>query len=418
MAMNTLLSGSLKDFGLVEVMQVMEMGNMTGALHLKQDDGHAGILYFDQGKVANCVEFDAGALTLGDVLQQLHMATHPQIEHAFTQQLQDVVGMRIGERLMMMRVINQNQLQEALRTKALWTARELGLWQEGKYEFIASPNIQKMLPYGETPLNLEVMRITMEMIRYADEWEKLRPFLPLGVNTFLQLAPAIPRTTTMPAHIINLLLAVNYFRRVRRIASAVQKPELDVARDVAMLVQQKLLIPVFNEVLPRSGGKRFQLPDPAEKLRLEHFELFNLLIRMEQAWERLRTPQEQLPALVEFINWTMDALADACRANNTILDANTLASILIREGLTNIGSYNFMIEQNHIDVEHFTTLCLNILQGDLKNAERFYTDASAILQRILNIVFESINSRIANPRERVENQEVWEALFEQFALPH
>ncbi len=418
MAMNTLLSGSLKEFGLVEVMQVMEMGNMTGALHLKQENGHAGILYFDQGKVANCVEFDSGALTLGDVLQQLHMATHDQIELAFSQQLQDAVGKRIGERLMLMGVINPKQLQEALRTKALWTARELGLWQEGTYEFTASATVQKMLPYGETPLNIEVMRITIEMIRYADEWEKLRPALPLGIRTFLQMSPAIPRPVTMPARIVNLINVVNRFRRVRRIASALHTPELDVARELAQLVQQKLLMPVFHEVTPHHGGKRIQLPDPAEKLRLENFELFNLLSRMEQAWDRLRSPMEQLPALVEFINWTMEALADTCRTNSTILDPNTLITILMRENLTSIGSYSFAIEHNHIDVEHFTTLCRNVLQGDLKNAERFYTDAAAILLRILNTVFESINSRIANPRERVENQEVWEALFEQFALPH
>src|SRR5437868_11261123 len=124
-----LLQGSLKDFGLVEVLQMMELGGMTGALRLKHSTGRIGIVYFIDGKMANCSELDAGALTLGDVLQQLGMATNQHIEQAFSQQLQKAFSMRIGERLMMMGVINDMQLKEALRTKVLWTARELALWR-------------------------------------------------------------------------------------------------------------------------------------------------------------------------------------------------------------------------------------------------------------------------------------------------
>ena len=54
MTTGTVLSGLLKDFGLVEVLQVMELGGMTGALHLKQANGHMGIIYFNEGKLANC----------------------------------------------------------------------------------------------------------------------------------------------------------------------------------------------------------------------------------------------------------------------------------------------------------------------------------------------------------------------------
>ena len=85
-----LLQGSLRDFGLVEILQMMELGGMTGALRLKQFSGRTGIIYFSDGKLASCSELDAGALALGDVLQQLGMATSPQIEQAFD----DVMAVR------------------------------------------------------------------------------------------------------------------------------------------------------------------------------------------------------------------------------------------------------------------------------------------------------------------------------------
>src|SRR5216683_8336050 len=124
MMIGTKLQGSLREFGLVEILQMMEMENMSGAIHLKQANNRIGIVYFKDGKMAGCSELDAGALTLGDVLQQLGMATSPQVEYAFSRQLQDPFGKRIGERLVEMGVITNDQLKEALRKKALWTMRE------------------------------------------------------------------------------------------------------------------------------------------------------------------------------------------------------------------------------------------------------------------------------------------------------
>jgi len=109
-------------------------------------------------------------------------------------------------------------------------------------------------------------------------------------------------------------------------------------------------------------------------------------------------------------------LADTCRANGTELDTNTLRSLMANENLSNMGSYAFKVDQNHIDVESFTSLCYEVMSGDMKKAEGFYDEAAMVLHRLLCTIFETINARVADPRERLENQEVWEAMFEQFAL--
>lgn len=414
---DTVLSGNLKEFGLVEILQIVELGNMTGAIHLKHSAGRMGILYFNEGKLANTSELDPGALALGDVLQQLSMTTYQHIEEAYAQQLQDPLGKRIGERLVMMGVISEQQLREALRTKALWTARELSLWQDGAYEFIASQKVQKLLPYGESSLDIEVMRITMEMIRYGDEWQELHPYLPQGMRTTLQLAPTIPYTMRFDMRSLELFTHVNLYRRVRRIASAMRRPEMDVARELRQLIQQRfIVVPPHSEMSLREQGHKLRLPDPAEKLRLENFALLDLISRMEQEWEKRHTPMEQLPAIVTFINWTMDALTETCRTNGIDLDLNTLRTLMINEDLWHMGNYEFRVDQNHIDVENFTALCYGIVSGDMKQAAGFYDEASMVLQRLLISIFEMINGRVADPRERMENQEVWEEMFKQFAL--
>jgi len=416
-----LLQGLLREFGLVEVLQMMELGSMTGAIHLKQAMGRIGIVYFKIGKLAGCSELDAGALTLGDVLQQLGMATGPQIDYAFSQQLQDPFGKRIGERLVENGVITNAQLKEALRKKALWIMRELALWKEGTYEFIATRNgeAKSILPYGEESLDLEVMGVTMEMVRYADEWEQLGQYLPRGIHTQLQMAPAIPYAMRFDTRTLELLGGINRQRSVRRVASAIRRPELEVARDLAFLVQQRLVLPTRQEETQRvtGDGRGVRLPDPAERLRMESFELMNLLSRMEQEWNRRRTPEEQLPALAEFVNWTMDALSETCRANGAELDPNTLDNLLTRNNLRFMGTYKFIIEHNTIDVEDFTALCHEVLRGDIQKAHDFFEEASIVLQHILLCIFDSINGRVASLHERLENQEVWEAIFTQFGLP-
>lgn len=416
MTTDTVLSGSLKEFSLVDILQVVALEEMTGAIHLKQPStGHMGVLYINEGKIANCAEFDPGALTLGDVLQQLGMTTYQAIEEAFSKQLQDPFGKRIGERLVAMEAITEAQLKEALRTKALWTARELALWWDGTYEFTAISDIRKLLPYGEEPLNIDVVRGALEIARYSDEWQELSQFLPQRVRTILQMSPAIPYTMRFDVRSLELFTHVNIYRKVRRVASALRRPELEVARELAQLVQQKFLLCTFQEV-PRASNGKIRLPDPAERLRLENFELLNLISRMEQEWDKRRTPVEQLPALVEFINWTMEALAETCRSNGIELGPNTLKSLMVNENLSYMGTYEFRVDQNHIDVEHFTALCKEVLRAEIQKAESFYDEASRVLHRLLCCVFASINSRVAHPRERLENQEVWEAMFEQFEL--
>ncbi|MGB8348628.1 MAG: DUF4388 domain-containing protein [Ktedonobacteraceae bacterium] len=412
------LQGSLKDFSLIELLQMMEMGGTTGAIRLKQPPptGRLGILYFQDGKVANCSELDAGALTLGDVLQQLGMANQEQIEAAFAQQLLDPFGKRIGERLVAMGVITDMQLHEALRIKVLWTARELALWKEGTYEFIGNQESQNLLPYRETSLNLEVMPVIMEMVRYSDEWEQLQRFLPQGVRTILYMTQAIPYSFHFDMRTLELFFHVNLFHRVRRVATSMRRPEQEAARDLAYLVYMRYLTTALDSAAPRKTSERdVCLPAPAERLRMEGFELPYLISRMEEEWYKRRTPMEQLPALAEFANWTMDTLAQTCHAKDVELDPNTLQMLLYRENLRYMGNYEFKIVQNHIDIENFTALCYEVYGSAIQKSKSFYEEASRVLQLILRSIFQMINSRVASIDDRIDNEGIWEALFERIA---
>src|SRR5260370_13830824 len=112
---------------------------------------------------------------------------------------------------------------------------------------------------------------------------------------------------------------------------------------------------------------------------MESFGVLDLISSMQQSWNTRRIPADQLSALVEFVNWTMDALADTCRANGTELDANTLENLLTRNTLRYMGNYCFIIANNNIDADKFTALCHEVLQADIAKSTDFFEEASILL---------------------------------------
>jgi hypothetical protein len=401
-----ILNGRLEEFSLVELLQAMGLSANTGALHLYHVDGRVGVIYFESGAIVSCTELDTEALTLGGVLQQLGLASAEQLAYAFQLQTQDPLGKRIGERLIDLGIIGADALTDALRTQALWTVRELGLWREGNYEF--HPN--EHLPADASPLRIDYQRAVMELVRYEHEWQGLQQFLSEGMRTHVQMAfePPVEHPLLFHAAAWRVITRVNSQHTVRRIAASLRLPELDVARMVGPLVREGLLVPVGA-----AGGPG--LPEEAARLSMQNFDLFTLLISMEQDWLKRKSPIDQLVTLAGFINQTMQALEEACSYNGLSLAPDTLAGLLDRQGLLRVGDYEFRVSGNRIDLDDFASFCRQAFEGTARNAigatKEFYDFMTDVLLRALAAAFEAINARIASPIERAQNQEAWEALF-------
>ena len=344
MPQDSVLKGRLEGFRPAELLQVMGLNSSTGALHLHSEDDRSGLIYVESGSIVSCTELDTEALTLGNVLQQLNMVTSAQIDRAYLMQTQDPLGKRIGERLVDLNILSREQLAMALKTQALWTLREMALWREGSYEF--RPDERAPLDSGD--LRLSMTQAVMEMMRYEQEWNELVEQLPDGTRTHLALAPMPPTQQPLqfPTGVWRVIAQVNTQHSVRRIATAVRQPEEQVAHQLAHLVRQQLLLPVGVAGAPG-------LPDEAERLSMNNFDLFSLVQRMEQDWIKKKTPVDQLVALATFINQTMLTLEEACRNQHLGLAPDTLAILLARERLTGVSGYDFKIDRNRIDVDDF-----------------------------------------------------------------
>jgi uncharacterized protein DUF4388 len=405
----SVLSGRLEAFRLVELLQMMGLGPSSGALHLHKDAGEAGILYFDRGTLVSCTELDTEALTLGHVLQQLDLVTAPELDYAFRQQKADPFGKRIGERLIDLGLLTAEMLHDALRTQTMWIARELAQWNAGWYEFHPGEH----LPAQAGMPRIDVQDVMMEMLRHEHAWEPLQPYLADGMRTRLALPVEPPRGHPLrfAAEDWLVIAKVNQHQTIRRIATALRVPELQVAQRAGMMVRQGVLVPLGG-----AGGPG--LPKEAELLNMQHFDLFTLLISMEHDWHKRRSLADRLTTMAGFINQTMRALADACQESGLTLAPDTLASLLAQRGVVGVNDHRFTIENNRLDVETFGRFCKRSLEGSSRDAigaaKQFYDQAYDALERALTAAFEVINARVASPTERGQNREAWEALFQTF----
>ena len=187
---------------------------------------------------------------------------------------------------------------------------------------------------------------------------------------------------------------------------------MDAARGLAPLVREGLLTPVESET------QHWQRKE-VERMSLKNFELFSLLLELEQDWVRRKGKgkSDHLVALARYINQTMRSLEEACQLNNLGLAPDTLATILVKEQITGVEAYQFRVRNNRIDVDDFAAFVrkrLDALRSSPAGEREFYAAASAQLQGALAAAFQAINARVVLPNFRTENQTAWEALFQTF----
>jgi hypothetical protein len=399
-------NGQLHDFQLVELVQAMGIGGSSGALHLTRADGRRGIIYFQDGALTWCREYDSQALTLGSVLQQLNWIAAQVLEEQFSRNVADPFGELMGQQLVERGLISDQQLAEALRLQILWSVREMSLWAEGTYAFING----EAPPQRTASQRVEMDKAALEIVRYQYEWNDLLQWLPDGMHTQLRMGldppPNYPLLFT--AAVWRVITRVNAFQTPRRIATALRQPEMDMARVLAPLIRDGLLYASIGE---HSIG----LPAVARYNTTENVDVFGLLSRMEQEWRKRRTLVDQLTALATFINWTIDALAEDWTRKGLTLAPDSLGNLLQRENLASINGYPLRVERNHINVDDLS----NALQRMLANARKNSTSADLdstyqVLTRVLHAVFAAINMRIDNPQDRSFYVAAWTALFEDF----
>jgi hypothetical protein len=167
------LKGTLGDFSLSDILQLIGLQRKTGVLVLSRDDVQVSI-GFEDGRVVHAESSDRTIeQRVGQLLVRIGKLTEARLDHAL--EIQRETLQRIGQVLVERGWTDRESLQRQLRLQVSETIFELFRWQDGEYDF---------RPDAEVDWDRELMvpipceQLIMEGAQMADEWPQIERAIP------------------------------------------------------------------------------------------------------------------------------------------------------------------------------------------------------------------------------------------------
>lgn len=167
------LAGTLKDFGLPDIFQLIGLQRKTGVLHMEHR-GETAKLIFENG---NVVDAESSLVRTSDrigvVLVNQGAITQEQLNEGLALQRQTL--QRLGQVLLSENMVAVESLRKARESQLLHVVFGLFRWKEGSYNFEA----QSTVDYDRgASVALGADFILMEGIRMVDEWPIIERKIP------------------------------------------------------------------------------------------------------------------------------------------------------------------------------------------------------------------------------------------------
>jgi hypothetical protein len=159
------LEGTLRDFSLADIFQLIGLQRKTGVLTLRSKDDTVTVTFLD-GKVVGADSLNRRLENrLGTVLIRTGFLTQDQLNRAL--EIQKETLQRLGFILTHYGIISAESLKEAIQLQIMQVVYRLFRWKDGDYHFSQETTIEYDRD-NVTPISAE--SILMEGARMIDEW--------------------------------------------------------------------------------------------------------------------------------------------------------------------------------------------------------------------------------------------------------
>jgi hypothetical protein len=180
------LQGTLKDFGIAEILQLIGQQAKSGVLHLQSRDDVIHISMAD-GNVVRAESAGRKAREkLGMRLVRADIITQQELDYALD--IQKRTLRRLGDILVELGYVSVENLRQMTALQTTETVHKLFHWKSGTYAF--EPGEVEWDPETVTPLRAE--SVLMEGFRQVDEWPMVRRKIHSMAMTFERLRAVEP----------------------------------------------------------------------------------------------------------------------------------------------------------------------------------------------------------------------------------
>ena len=180
------LKGTLKDFGIAEILQLIGQQAKSGVLHLQSREDEIHITMADGAVVRAESTGRKANEKLGMRLVRADLITSQELEYALD--IQKRTLRRLGDILVELGYVSVDNLRQMTALQTTETVFRLFHWKSGTYAFEAGE--VEWDPETVSPLRAE--SVLMEGYRQVDEWPLIRKRIPTMALTFERLKDPEP----------------------------------------------------------------------------------------------------------------------------------------------------------------------------------------------------------------------------------
>jgi hypothetical protein len=186
------LTGTLEDFGIAEILQLIGQQAKSGILHLRSKDDEIHIAISD-GNVVRAESAGRKAHErLGNMLVRAEIITPEELDYAL--EVQKRTLRRLGDIVVEVGFVTKDGLREMTALQTTETVYRLFHWKSGTYAF--EPGDVEWDRETVTPLRAE--SVLMEGFRQVDEWPMIRRRITSPAMTFERLRSLDPEPIAPP----------------------------------------------------------------------------------------------------------------------------------------------------------------------------------------------------------------------------
>lgn len=254
------LEGTIKDFALPDIFQLIGLQRKTGILSLEEGQEKVTIKFLEGQVVEADTISDSLENRLGTVLVRTGRITREQLEEAL--EIQSNTLQRLGHILVKRSFISPDELIDALQIQSSQIIYSLFRWREGRYHFTPSSKLDYDQNHS-TPMSAET--ILMEGARMVDEWPLIERRIPSDTLIFRRTTAAEELVATPSAHPGEFEL------------DAEMELDLELESEVPRPENSGIaLSPSVRTILTKVDGKR-TVREIVEQVALAEFESFHAL---------------------------------------------------------------------------------------------------------------------------------------------
>ena len=166
------LKGSLKDFSLPDLFQLLNFGKKNGTLNLTRGQAR-GYICFRNGEVFFATT-NWKRQSLGLKLLNAGIVSKAQVDEALELQKTNARGQRLGQLLIRLEYITREQLEVFVEEQIQDAVFEMLRWTDGEFDF--QPGV--VFPEEDIGLSISTEELIMEGSRRLDEWNRIEKKIP------------------------------------------------------------------------------------------------------------------------------------------------------------------------------------------------------------------------------------------------